>query len=124
MFTMPFEEAAALTFGTIVLVPFPFTDQTASKQRPAVVVSTDAYNAARPDTILMAITSQLRASSAGGGAYGEVWLTQWQKAGLLKPSLVKPVIATLEQHLIIRQLGTLADTDAQALRTAIKKIIE
>jgi hypothetical protein len=93
MFTMPFEEAAALTFGTIVLVPFPFTDQTASKQRPAVVVSTDAYNAARPDTILMAITSQLRASSAGGGAYGEVtsssansepWLIQMPKRSALQ----------------------------------------
>ena len=30
---MPYES------GSIVLVPFPFTDQTASKQRPAVVVS-------------------------------------------------------------------------------------
>ena len=28
-------------FGEIVLVPFPFTDQTATKKRPAVVVSLD-----------------------------------------------------------------------------------
>lgn len=32
-------------FGDVVLVPFPFTDQTATKKRPAVVVSSDAYHA-------------------------------------------------------------------------------
>jgi mRNA interferase MazF len=117
--TMPSDADDALSFGTIVLVPFPFTDQTASKQRPAVVISSPAYNAARPDIILMAITSQLRASAA----YGEVWLADWQAAGLLKPSAVKPVVATLEARLIIRQLGTLVADDAKALRTAIGEII-
>jgi hypothetical protein len=31
-------------FGDIVLVPFPFTDQTTFKKRPAVIVSSNAYN--------------------------------------------------------------------------------
>lgn len=112
-------EPAGLTFGDIVLVPFPFTDQTASKQRPAVVISTADYNSARPDIILMAVTSQLRASAA----YGEVWLAQWQDAGLLKPSAVKPVVATLEQNLVLRRLGALGVVDAQTLRAAIEAII-
>ena len=47
-------------FGDVVLVPFPFTDQTTSKKRPAVVVSSDSYHVGRPDLILMAITSQSR----------------------------------------------------------------
>lgn len=112
-------DTAALAFGDVVLVPFPFTDQTATKQRPAVVVSSAAHNAARPDVVLMAITSQLRASAA----FGEVWLTDWQAAGLLKPSAVKPVIATLEAPLVIRQLGTLTDADARGLRAALDDII-
>ena len=29
------------SFGDVVLVPFPFTDQSGSKKRPAVVISTD-----------------------------------------------------------------------------------
>ena len=118
---MPSEDSfsGALGFGDVVLVPFPFTDQTASKQRPAVVISTAAYNAARPDIILMAVTSQLRASAA----FGEVWLSNWQAAGLLKPSAVKPVIATLEASLVIRQLGTLVSDDANALRSALDAII-
>jgi mRNA interferase MazF len=29
--------------GDVLLVPFPFTDQSGSEQRPAVVISGDAY---------------------------------------------------------------------------------
>jgi mRNA interferase MazF len=110
---MPFE------FGDVVLVPFPFTSQTTSKQRPAVVVSSLAYNRAKPDIVLMAITSQVRASPA----LGEVWLTHWQAAGLLKSSAIKPVFATLEQTLVIRQLGTLATPDQAAIKDAIGQIL-
>ena len=42
----------AYSFGDVVLVPFPFTDQTASKKRPAVVVSADTYHQRRPDVIV------------------------------------------------------------------------
>ena len=35
---------AVFRFGDVVLVPFPLTAQTAVKRRPAVVVSSDAYN--------------------------------------------------------------------------------
>lgn len=111
--TMPFE------FGDILLVPFPFTSQAASKKRPAVVVSSRAYNTAKPDVILMAVTSQLRASAV----LGEVWLQDWKAAGLLKPSAVKPVFATLEQSLVIRQLGALGAADREALRHAIAQTL-
>jgi mRNA interferase MazF len=37
---------AAYSFGDVVLVPFPFTDQTGNKKRPAVVVSSAAYSLA------------------------------------------------------------------------------
>ncbi len=110
---MPFE------FGDVVLVPFPFTDQRASKQRPAVIVSNLGYNQVKPDVVVMAVTSQFRPSPA----LGEVWIDQWQAAGLLKPSAVKPVFATLEQGLIIRPLGKLAAADHAALKKAIAKIL-
>jgi mRNA interferase MazF len=106
---MPFE------FGDVVLVPFPFTSQAASKRRPAVVVSKQIYNTARPDVVVMAVTSQLRPSSGPG----EVWIHQWHVAGLLKPSAVKPVFATLEQALVLRRLGSLGAGDKAALREAI-----
>ncbi len=116
-------EAAAklqgLGFGAIILVRFPFTNQATSKQRPAVIVSSSAYNLDRPDRILMPVTSQLRPTPA----VGEVWLRHWQAAGLIKPSAVKPVIATLELGLIIRRLGALVAEDQEALRVAIGQII-
>jgi len=60
-------------FGDVVLVPFPFTDQRASKKRPAVIVSSDSYNRSRPDLILMAITSQ----SSSPARLGEVEIRKW-----------------------------------------------
>ena len=106
-------------FGDVVLVPFPFTNQTAAKQRPAVVVSNATYNSAKPDVVIMAITSQLRPSPG----FGEVWIGEWKLANLLKPSAVKPVFATIEQSLIIRQLGTLQTQDQIALRAAIAAVL-
>lgn len=50
----------AYSFGDVILVPFPFTDQTGSKKRPAVIVSNAAYNQQRRDVVIMAITSRVR----------------------------------------------------------------
>jgi mRNA interferase MazF len=106
-------------FGDIVLVRFPFTSQAHFKQRPAVVVSNLQYNLKRPDVVLMASTSQF------GSALGanDVPIVQWQAAGLLKSSSIKPIFSTIEQALILRALGALQETDVSALRTAIPKII-
>ena len=105
-------------FGDVVLVPFPFTDQSSSKQRPAVTVSQRAYANARPDVVLMAITSQVRLPLG----FAEVFLADWQDANLLKPSVIKPVFATLEQGLIIKKLGQLSPADQASLRQAIKQV--
>ncbi len=106
-------------FGDIVLVPFPFTDQTASKRRPAVVVSSEAYHRERPDLILLAVTSQIRPSTT----VGEVIIQHWQQAGLLKPSTIKPIFTTVEKELILRKLGQLIVEDRQALRRALSIIL-
>jgi mRNA interferase MazF len=43
--------------GAIVLVPFPFTDFSQHKARPAVVLSPEHFNTHSPDIILAAISS-------------------------------------------------------------------
>lgn len=67
----------------------------------------------------MAITSQFRPCPT----LGDVWLLDWQAAGPLKPSAVKPVLATLEQNLVIRRLGILVLPDKTALRPAMSMIL-
>jgi len=62
-------------FGDVVLVAFPFTNLQATKQRPAVVISSTDYQQNRPDIIVMAITSQVREPLA----FGE-YLIRWLAA--------------------------------------------
>ena len=107
------------SFGDIVLVPFPFTDQTAAKKRPAIVVSSESYHRDRRDVILMAVTSQARP----GSGTGESTVEGWKDAGLLKPSVVKPIVATVDRDLILRKLGTLREDDRGAVRRTLSAIL-
>ena len=106
-------------FGDIILVPFPFTDQSQTKKRPAVVISSQAYNTERPDLIIMAVTSKLKPT----GTIGELIVKDWQTAGLLKPSAIKPIITTIEKGLVIKRLGRLEQEDRDALQEGLKSIL-
>ena len=106
-------------FGDVVLVPFPFTDQSGIKKRPAVVVSSSGYNASRRDIVIMAITSQVRQPPA----FGEVTIADWQAAGLIKPSVLKPIFTTIEQRLVVRTMGALTVADAKTLRGIVADVI-
>lgn len=110
----------ACSFGDVVLVPFPFTDHTAVKKRPAVVVSSAAYHRHRIDVIVMAVTSQ---TSPMPTKPDEVIVAGRQKAGLPRPSIVKPVLATLDRRLILRRLGELQERDRDAVRDALRQIL-
>jgi len=109
----------AHSFGEVVLVPFPFTNQAGVKQRPAVIVSSPLYNARRRDLVIMAITSQVR-SPLG---FGEALILDWQTAGLIKPSVLKPVLTTIEQGLVLRTLGSLSTADLRTLQASIAQAL-
>ena len=82
-------------------------------------ISSGEYNERQPDVILMPVTSQLRA----GARPLDVIIESWKFAGLLKPSAVKPVIATLEQALVIGRLGAIEPTDRKSLTLLLKKML-
>lgn len=112
-------DRSGVSFGDVVLVPFPFTDQSGTKKRPAVVVSSHGYNIHRRDIVIMAITSQVRTPLG----FGEAMIGDWQGAGLVKASVLKPVFATIEQALVLRVMGPLSVADIKTLREVVADVI-
>ena len=99
----------AFNRGDVVLVAFPFTDLTTAKVRPALVVSSDSFNRAGLDVILVGITSQIMGKTQPTDI---LLTTEDQKCACLpKASLVRlGKIVTLDGRLIHKKLGTLPVT--------------
>lgn len=105
--------------GDVILVPFPFSDQTTTKKRPAVIINSNSYNQISSDIVIMAITS--RTEEVFG--IGEVLVKDWSKAGLIKPSSTKSAISTIEQSLVLKKLGSLSLSDFTELDKALKDLL-
>jgi mRNA interferase MazF len=102
-------------FGEIVLLAFPFTDNSAIKKRPALVL----LDTGDGDVLVARVTTRSYSS-----AY-EITLSDWEAAGLLAPSFVKVnKLATLKISLIERKLGKLADPDLEAVREKLNLVRE
>lgn len=104
--------------GDVVLLPFPYTDQSGSKRRPAVILSTDDYNTRRADIIVAPITSNL-----GTRQTDETILVDWASSGLVKPSVVKGILGTVQKTLVIRVMGTLSAPDLQKVEETFAKAL-
>jgi mRNA interferase MazF len=92
--------------GDVVAVPYDYSDLTGGKVRPAVVVSSNAYNLARPDVVAAGISTQI-----GKANVYDYVLVDWAAAQLRYPSLVRGRLLTLEQSLIRRTVGRLSAAD-------------
>ena len=102
--------------GDVLLVPFPYSDLSSTKVRPAIVISSNDYHKAEPDLLLAAITSNL---SAATGRLDYV-LKNWQAAGLKFPSAFKPVIFTLDPTRVLHKVGTLPKADMSEVNARLK----
>ena len=105
--------------GDVVLVPFPFSNQTIIKKRPAVIISSDVYNNTSSDIVIMAITGK-----TGNLTIGDCLIEDWKIAGLLKPSSIKPAISTIEQSLVLKKLGKLSPKDLILMENALKEFLD
>jgi mRNA interferase MazF len=99
--------------GDIVTVDFPGV--TGIKRRPAVVLSSAAYHATRPDTIVGLITT--RTSGLGATDYE---LQDWAAAGLRVASVFRSFIVTLPPSANLVYIGHLSERDWTSVRMCVK----
>lgn len=91
----------------VVVVKFPFASSLKYKARPAVIISSDIYNENSRDTsLILAISSNVE-NKLGF----ELEVKNWKESGLLKPSIFKSSVATIENSFILNKLGTLNEED-------------
>lgn len=100
---------------TVVRVPFPFTDRTATKNRPALVLSDAAsFNTTAGHSVMAMITSQGNAPWPLDCAVADL-----KAAGLPAPSLVRFKLFTLDHRLVRGELGVLSATDSATVQAAL-----
>jgi mRNA interferase MazF len=88
--------------GEIVLVPVPFSDLSASKKRPVLVLSNTAHNLRKPDIVVLAITSNLRQEGL------QITSDSLVSGVLPKVSIVRhDKIYTLDQDIVVKRIGVL-----------------
>ncbi|RJP29939.1 MAG: type II toxin-antitoxin system PemK/MazF family toxin [Candidatus Omnitrophota bacterium] len=105
--------------GDIILVNIAFSGTEGYKQRPAVVISTDMFNVAGIKLVVAAVTGNVLPPYRPG----DTLIHDWKTAGLLKPSAVRGVIATVDKSDIRCKLGTLAPTDFIKIEQGIADIL-
>lgn len=102
--------------GDVVTVDF--VGATGVKRRPAVVVSSDAYHARRPDLILGVITSNTSAATSDF----DYLLQDWAGAGLRSPSAFRCYFG-MAVPATVRPIGRLSDRDWQSIRECVRRAI-
>jgi mRNA interferase MazF len=104
--------------GDVVLVRFIFSDETGERQRPAVVVSSDAYHQSRQEAIIAAITSRTDRILVGDHLIGD-----WQSAGLLFASVATGILRTIKQGMIARRLGVMPRSDMKGIEDNLRNAL-
>jgi len=99
----------------VIVVPFPFTDSSRSKRRPALVLSQKAdFGSKIQQSVLAMITSQKN----------DPWpldvpIKNKNRSGLKAPSVVRMKIFTLDNRFILKKIGHLSKTDENQVRKSL-----
>lgn len=96
----------------LVLIAFPYVGSAQAKTRPALVI----LDVGDADVVVARVTTQLYQTP------NDVAISDWRRAGLLAPSVVRThKLATLEKVLIRRQLGRLQPVDRQRVALVVRQ---
>lgn len=102
----------------VVVVPFPFTERSTTKRRPALVLS-DAgnFNKQVGQSVLAMITSAKNSSWPL-----DVEIEDLDSAGLPSASVVRMKLFTLDDRLVIRKAGVLSKIDKLAVLDTLHQL--
>lgn len=102
----------------VVVVPFPFTDSSASKKRPALVLSSEVdFNAPTKRSVMAMITSATHSPWAL-----DVTIQDLASAGLRAASIVRMKLFTLDDALVVKRIGNLSKQDKVAVKQTLQKL--
>jgi len=106
--------------GKIVLIPFPFTDLTAAKLRPALAI----YEGEK-DVLVVFISSKVPSKPSEVDILITTNRTGFGKTGLKADSAIKlDKIATVLKDLIVGELGELDEELKQEVNQKLRRIME
>ena len=109
---------AAFIRRDVVLVNFLFSEETGSKRRPVLVLSSPEYHQGRQEAVVAAVTSNIRRILPG-----DHLMDDWEQAGLPLPSVVTGIIRTIKQGMIDRQLGRVSDKDMAGIEVNLRSAL-
>jgi mRNA interferase MazF len=112
----------ALKRGDVVLVPFPFTDLTTEKLRPAVIISVDPQRIDVIIAFISSVVSPRRLSETDYVLHQED--ADFVKTGLKKTSTFRMrKLLTIERSRIIRRLGKVSPIVRKDLDVRLRRAV-
>ncbi len=105
--------------GDIVLIPVPFTDLSAEKRRPVIVISSDAYHRATVDAIVVAMTSNPTATPNSF----RITSADLVEGMLNRPGTVRvDKIYTLAHSIVVKKFGKVAPQILERIRQGLQTV--
>jgi len=102
--------------GDVVVIPFPFSDLSTTKRRPALVAATT-----KTDIVLCQITSDARKDSSAIPLSPK----EFRTGGLRVPSLIRPTkLFTADRSLILYKAGSLTHKKVQEVENVFVQLFK
>lgn len=79
------------------------------------MISSDSTNSGL-DVVIMLLTSNVKTEPKIGDHY----ISNWQGAGLPKPTICRMKFATIDKNLVLKKLGTLQNADVITVKSKMK----
>ncbi len=104
----------------LLIVPFPFSDQSGRKVRPVVVISDNTFNSHSEDVIVVGVTSNVKKERYSSNLTNN----DLEEGKLFTNCMIKVEnILRLEKGLVIKKIGKIKEEKLQEIILLLDKII-